>query len=225
MREKARENFAEAARLNPWFRPEFVTLLDGSALSLPVIDASATVVAQNCLFNVFTESDLRVALSEVARVLKRGGRFFTSDPITPEALPDSLVANHRLRARCLSGCQMFERYIELLTSAGFGRVEVRARVPYRLLTPSEYPELRRPVLLESIEVAAFREPEGPDGPAVFTGRMAIYGGPEAFLDVGNGHLLDRGMPAAVSDAVARRLEQVPDVIVTPPTNHARAGCC
>src|SRR5262245_13274434 len=36
MRERARANLAEAARLNPWFRPEFVTLLDGSALDLPV---------------------------------------------------------------------------------------------------------------------------------------------------------------------------------------------
>jgi SAM-dependent methyltransferase len=225
MRDRARENFAEAARLNSWFRPEFVTILDGSALALPVADATATVVAQNCLFNVFTEGDLRIALGEVARVLKRGGRFFTSDPITPGPLPVSLVANDRLRARCLTGCQTFERYLTLLTSAGFGRVEVRARVPYRLLTPAEYPELLRPVLLESIEVAAFREPEGPDGPAVFTGRMAIYGGPDAFLDVGNGHLLDRGIPVPVSDAVARRLETQPDVIVTAATHHGRAGCC
>src|SRR5437764_11619422 len=51
MRDRARANFADAARLNPWFRPEFVTLLDGSALHLPVADAAVTVVAQNCLFN------------------------------------------------------------------------------------------------------------------------------------------------------------------------------
>src|SRR6516225_8767831 len=34
MRDRARANFVEAARLNPWFRPEFITLLDGSALDL-----------------------------------------------------------------------------------------------------------------------------------------------------------------------------------------------
>src|SRR5439155_23715886 len=52
MREKARANFAEAARLNPWFRPEFITLLDGNALALPADANSVTVLAQNCLFNV-----------------------------------------------------------------------------------------------------------------------------------------------------------------------------
>src|SRR5207249_6786260 len=48
MRHKARANFEEAARLNPWFRPEFITLLDGSALELPVTADTATVLAQNC---------------------------------------------------------------------------------------------------------------------------------------------------------------------------------
>jgi ubiquinone/menaquinone biosynthesis C-methylase UbiE len=225
MRAKARANFEEAARLNPWFRPDFVTLLDGSALALPVKDECATVVAQNCLFNVFTENDLKIALTEVSRALKRGGRFFTSDPITPAELPHALVENHRLRARCISGCQTFERYIELLTSAGFGRVEVRARVPYRLLTPAEYPELKESILLESIEVAAYKEPEGPDGPAVFTGRMAIYSGPDRFIDDGRGNLLDRGMPVPVSDAAARRLARLPEVTITPPTHAFRGGGC
>src|SRR5213083_1736757 len=32
MRDQARANFLEAARLNPWFRPEFVQILDGNAL-------------------------------------------------------------------------------------------------------------------------------------------------------------------------------------------------
>src|SRR5437773_1684562 len=45
MREKARANFAEAARLNPWFRPEFITLLDGNALALPADANSVTVLA------------------------------------------------------------------------------------------------------------------------------------------------------------------------------------
>src|SRR5204862_3481426 len=58
MRERARANFDEAARLNAWFRPEFVTILDGSAFALPVPDASVSVLAQNCLFNVFTSNDL-----------------------------------------------------------------------------------------------------------------------------------------------------------------------
>src|SRR5438067_1137051 len=80
MRERARANFAEAARLNPWFRPEFIAIVDGSALDLPVPAASVSVVAQNCLFNVFTRADLGRALAEVVRALRPGGKFCTSDP-------------------------------------------------------------------------------------------------------------------------------------------------
>src|SRR5262249_9153753 len=69
MRKKATENFAEAARLNSWFHPEFVTLIDGTALELPVPDNRATLAAQNCLFNVFTSKDLDRALAEVVRAL------------------------------------------------------------------------------------------------------------------------------------------------------------
>jgi SAM-dependent methyltransferase len=225
MRERAAENFTEAAKLNPWFRTDFVQVIDGNALDLPVAADSATLVAQNCLFNVFAEDDLRQALSEVVRVLRVGGRFFTSDPITPVPLPDALTSNARLRARCISGCQTFERYLELLTEAGLCRVEVRARFPYRLLCPAEYPELEGTILLESVEVAAFKVPDTDDGPAVFTGRTALYSGPEAVLDDGRGCRLLRGIPAAVSDAAARRLAKLPHVIVTPPTYHARGGGC
>ncbi len=225
MRERARANFEEAARLNPWFRPEFVTLLDGSALDLPVPDGVATVVAQNCLFNVFVRDDLARALAEVVRALKAGGLFSTSDPVTPVPLPASLVGDERLRARCLSGCQTYDDYLVALSGAGFGRIDVRARFPYRLLSPSEYPELPAPVMLESVEVAAYKVPDGPDGPAIFTGRTATYAGPEEAWDDGLGNVLRRGIPRPVSDAAATRLGRRAEVVVTAPTYHARGGGC
>jgi SAM-dependent methyltransferase len=225
MREKARANFAEAARLNPWFRPEFITLLDGNALDLPADANSVTVLAQNCLFNVFTPADLERALAEVVRVLKPGGLFTTSDPVTPAPLPPELTADATLRAKCISGCQTFDAYVAALTGAGLGRVEVRARFPYRLLHPREYPSLAAPVMLESVEVAAYKVPDGPDGPAVFTGRTATYAGPESTWDDGRGHVLRRGFPVPVSDAAAARLARHPDVVVTGPTYHGKGGGC
>jgi SAM-dependent methyltransferase len=226
MREAARANFVEAARLNPWFRPDFVQILEGNALRLPVSSESVRVVAQNCLFNVFMRDDLEQALAEGCRVLKPGGFFATSDPITPTPLPEAFRADALARARCLSGCLTFEDYVAVLANAGFGRIEVRARFPYRLVTPVEYPSLRDAVLLESVEVTAHKVPPGVDGPAIFTGRMAVYGGPgESFVDDA-GAVLRRGIPVAVSDAAARRLGRRGDIIVTPPTYHAQgAGCC
>jgi ubiquinone/menaquinone biosynthesis C-methylase UbiE len=225
MRRTAQANFEEAARLNAWFRPEFITLLDGNALDLPVPANRVTVLAQNCLFNVFRRDDLKQALAEVVRVLKPGGLFATSDPITPVPLPPALTADARLRARCIAGCQLFEDYLHALTDAGFGRVEVRARFPYRYLHPSEYPQLPAPVMLESVEVAAFKLPRGPEGPAVFTGRTATYTGPDESCDDAYGHRLRRGIPAAVSDATATRLVRDPAMVVTGPTYHCKGGGC
>jgi SAM-dependent methyltransferase len=225
MRERARANLAEAARLNGWFQPDFVTLVDGSALELPVPDASVTVLAQNCLYNVFSTGDLDRALSEVVRILKPGGLFATSDPVTPVPFPAALAADERLRARCISGCQTLDSYLAALTNAGFGRVEVRDRFPYRYLHPNEYPDLEAPIMLESVEVATFKVPDGPDGPAIFTGRTATYAGPEPAFDDGCGNTLRRGVPVAVSDAAAARLARHPDVVVTGPTYHCKGGGC
>jgi SAM-dependent methyltransferase len=226
MRERAAENFEEAARLNAWFRPDFVKLVNGSALDLPLPDGCATVAAQNCLFNIFIESDLQKALAEISRALKPFGRFYTSDPIAPGPLPASLTANDRLRARCISGCQTMEHYLELLTGAGFGRIEVRAKTPYRLLCPAEYPDLKEPMLLESVIVAAHKEPVTTDGPAVFLGRTAIYAGAEATWTSPQGYVLHRGVPAPVSETAARRLGSFPNIVLTEPNYHSRgAGCC
>jgi SAM-dependent methyltransferase len=226
MREAARRNFVEAARLNPWFRPDFVTLLDGTALALPVHGDSASVIAQNCLFNVFTPDDLRTALGEVVRVLRPGGRFSTSDPITPVPLPAAFADDPHLRARCISGCLTLSEYLRALTDAGLGRVEVRSRVPYRHLHPREYAHLTAPVMLESVQVVAFKLSSGPDGPAIFTGRTATYVGRDDTFDDGNGHSLRRGIPIEVSDAAALRLAEMPEIVVTGPTYHCRGiGCC
>jgi SAM-dependent methyltransferase len=225
MRERARENFIEAARLNSWFRPDFVAVLNGTALNLPIADNHVTVVAQNCLYNVFVLDDLDRAMNEVVRVLKPGGLFTSSDPITPVPLPASFAANAQLRARCLSGCQTLDDYLEALTRAGLGQIEIRARSPYRYLHPNDYPELSSPVMLESIVVAAYKVPAGPDGPAIFAGRRATYIGPETTFNDGRGHILERGIPVSVSDAAASQLSANSQIILTGPTWHVRGGGC
>jgi ubiquinone/menaquinone biosynthesis C-methylase UbiE len=225
MRAKAKANLDEAARLNPWFRPDFVKLIDGSAFALPVAGNSVSILAQNCLFNVFTTGDLDKALAEVVRVLKVGGMFSTSDPITPTPLPASFAANERLRARCISGCLTYEQYVAALANAGFGKIEIRGRFPYRYLHPRDYPDLQAPVMLESIEAAAFKVPDGPEGVEVFTGRTATYAGPEDGYCDEHGNTLKRGMPMAVSDAAAARFAKQGDIVVTGPTWHAKGGGC
>lgn len=225
MREAAEANLELAAELNPWFDPSFVEIRDGDALRLPIDDESVDFAAQNCLFNIFDGPDLAKALSETHRVLAQGGRLVMSDPITPRKMPGHLADDARLRALCLSGCLKLDEYLDAVTDAGFGAAEVRSRKPYRMLDAVEY-QIDEDLLLETIELAAFRVPMPADGPCVFTGRFAVYRGTEESFDDGNGHVLPKNLPIGVCDKTAEQLSVLPDVVVTGSTWHYQGdGCC
>ncbi len=224
----SRENFVEAEKSNDWFKNEYVKLVDGDALNLPIDDNSIDVAAQNCLFNIFKLDDLNAALAEMYRVLKPHGRLVMSDPITPEILPESLQDDETLRAMCVSGTQTYDNYINALIQAGFGTIEIRAKRPYRLLDPKRYADLDHPVLLESLEIAAIKDPVLPDGACVFTGRAAIYFGENDNFDDGAGHLMQRDMPLSICDKTAAKLEALnrDDIMITPSTYfYDGGGCC
>ncbi|MGB5813327.1 MAG: arsenosugar biosynthesis arsenite methyltransferase ArsM [Polyangiales bacterium] len=216
-----------AAADNDWFDRSFVDLQEGDALSLPASDASVDVVAQNCLFNIFNAEHLATALTEVHRVLKPGGRFVFSDPVAERQMPSALADDPRLRAQCLSGALTLPRYLETIVEAGFGTLEVRSRRPYRVLDPERY-DLDTPLMLESVEAVAIKDPIPKDGPCIFTGRTAIYIGRDAHFDDGKGHLISRDLPLGVCDKTAAALQSLErhDLIVTEPTWHYPGdGCC
>ena len=216
-----------AAEQNPWFQRSFVDLRPGDALALPVDSESVDVVAQNCLFNIFTPEHLGEALAEVHRVLKPGGRFVLSDPVAERAMPKRLAEDPRLRAECLSGALTLPRYLEAIVSAGFGTIEVRARRPYRVLDRKRY-DLDDHILLESVEAAAIKDPIPDDGACIFTGRTAIYVGEQGHFDDGRGHVISRDLPLGVCDKTASALGGLgrDDLIITPPTWHYQGdGCC
>ena len=227
MLEKARENFEIAAELNPWFEPDFVTLLEGDALDLPVPDASVDLAAQNCLFNIFVADDLRRALSETRRVLRPGGALVISDPVCDQPIPEFLRQDERLRAMCLSGAVPLDEYVDFVTGVGFGTVEIRARRPYRVLDARRY-DLEDGILLETVELAAFKDPVPSDGPCVFTGRTVFYTGDEEYFDDGKGHVVMPDVPLSVCDKTAGwfiGLER-DDIFVTDSTYHyGGGGCC
>lgn len=227
MRETARRNLVEAARVNPWFRDEFVEVREGDALALPVAGGTFGLAAQNCLFNIFESDELTRALAETYRVLIPHGRFVLSDPVAPHELPVHLRRDARLRAMCLSGAITYEAYVERLVAAGFGTLEVRARRPYRVLDTRRY-SVEEPIILESVEVAAIKDPVPDDGPCIFTGRTGIFVGEEAQLDDGAGHVMVRDQPLAICDKTAARLEALgrDDLFVTPSTwFYDGGGCC
>jgi ubiquinone/menaquinone biosynthesis C-methylase UbiE len=227
MREAAARNLEIAARENPWFDTSFVEICEGDAFNLPIADADVDIVAQNCLFNIFEPEDLTKALKEAYRVLKPGGRLQMSDPIATRPIPAHLQQDERLRAMCLSGALTYQEYTQRMIDAGFGQIEIRARRPYRLLDSQTY-NLEENLLLESLDCVAFKVAIPEDGACIFTGKTAIYCGAESLFDDGAGHLLQRGIPAAVCDKTAAKLAacQPEEIILTDSTWHySGGGCC
>lgn len=220
------ENLKEAEEQNNWFNSEFIDLRKGDALQLPIADSSVDVAAQNCLFNIFTKSDLKKALSEMYRVLKPQGRLILSDPTAEQKMPDYLVNDERLRALCLSGALPLQEYIDLITSVGFGTVEIRAKRPYRILDPSQYQTKER-IYIESVEVCAIKDPMPSDGPCVFTGKAAIYFGGESCFDDKKGHVLLPNQPLAVCDKTAGAIASLgrQDIFISESTWHYDGGGC
>jgi ubiquinone/menaquinone biosynthesis C-methylase UbiE len=227
MREAATRNLQIAAKENPWFDPSFVEIRGGDAFDLPIADASVDIVAQNCLFNIFEPADLTLALKEAYRVLKPGGRLQMSDPIAISPIPAHLQQNEHLRALCLSGAITYQEYTQLIINAGFGQIEIRARRPYRLLDKHSY-QLTENLLLESLDSVAFKVDIPVDGACIFTGKTAIYAGKKEFFDDHAGHILQRGIPAAVCDKTAVNLAVAnpEEIIITDSTwYYDGGGCC
>lgn len=222
----SKQNFKEAEQLNLWFSSNFVDLRKGDALQLPVEDNSIDVAAQNCLFNIFKEEDLQKAIEEMYRVLKPHGRLVMSDPTCEQPMNDNLRNDDRLRALCLSGSLPINEYIKALTDVGFGTIEIRARKPYRILSPNHYPT-KELIYIESIEVAAIKDPMPSDGPCIFTGKAAIYFGNERQFDDGKGHVLLQNQPLAICDKTAKALASLgrEDIFISESTFHYDGGGC
>ena len=197
-------NLVQAQASNAWFSADFVDLRHGDAMALPIQSNSIDVAAQNCLFNIFRDDDLKQALAEMHRVLKPHGRLILSDPVCDQPMPQALQDDERLRALCLSGAIPLQQYIQRLTEAGFGTIEVRAKRPYRVLSPNHY-ATQQLIHIESVEICAIKDPQPADGPCVFTGRSAIYFGNELIFDDGNGHVMTPNQPLAVCDKTAAAL--------------------
>lgn len=227
MLKACKENIVEAEKQNPWFRAEFVKLVKGDALHLPINDNSIDIAAQNCLFNIFKQDDLKKALQEMYRVLKPNGRLVLSDPTCEQYIPEHLREDDHLRALCLSGSLPLKDYVEMITNVGFGTVEIRAKRPYRILDTINY-NIEELIFIESVEVCAIKDPMPSDGPCVFTGKAAIYYGTDEYFDDKKGHLLLPNQPLAICDKTAGALKALnrTDIFISQSTFfYDGGGCC
>jgi arsenite methyltransferase len=98
----------------------------GEIEALPVESASVDVVISNCVLNLVP--DKRKAFSEIARILKPGGRFTVSDIVVDSELPEVVRRNAELWAGCVAGAMRKENYLAVAREAGFSVAVEKERV-------------------------------------------------------------------------------------------------
>jgi len=116
----ARENIKQAGAAN-------VEVRKGMIEELPVEDSSVDWVISNCVINLSPQKDN--VFSEIARVLKPGGRFSVSD-IVAQDLPDDIRRLATAYSACIGGAISEEQYLAGLTSAGLDSLQVTERLVY-----------------------------------------------------------------------------------------------
>src|SRR3990167_8089253 len=115
MIEKSRDNAQKGNYLNVEFKL-------GDIENLPVADKSIDVIISNCVINL--SPNKKKVFEEAFRVLKPGGRFFISDIVLTEAIPDIVINSLEAYVGCISGAIMKDEYIKAIKEAGFQHVRV-----------------------------------------------------------------------------------------------------
>ncbi|HET7129937.1 MAG TPA: arsenite methyltransferase [Gaiellaceae bacterium] len=111
----ARLNAAEAGATNVHF-------LKGMIEQVPLPADSVDVVISNCVINLST--DKAAVLTEIARVLKPGGRVGISDVVAEDHLTADERAERGSYVGCIAGALSKSEYAAGLEAAGFEQVSV-----------------------------------------------------------------------------------------------------
>ena len=111
----ARQNARQAGVAN-------VQFLKGEMESIPLPDGSIDVVISNCVINLST--DKAAVLTEMARVLKPGGRLGISDVVAEDHLTPDERAERGSWCGCVAGALSKAEYVGGLEAAGFEDVSV-----------------------------------------------------------------------------------------------------
>jgi len=118
---KAKENIKVAGVKN-------VEVRKGLIENLPVESSSVDWVISNCVINLSPEKEK--VFSEIARVLKPGGRMIVSD-IVAENIQEWMRKNKNLYSACISGAISEEEYLSGLRKVGLEKVKVSERKIYQ----------------------------------------------------------------------------------------------
>ena len=99
-----------------------VHFLKGMIEQIPLPANSVDVVISNCVINLST--DKAAVLSEIARVLKVGGRLGISDVVAEDRLSPEERAERGSHVGCIAGALSRGEYVAGLEAAGFDKIAV-----------------------------------------------------------------------------------------------------
>ena len=116
MLDLARDHAAQAGATNAEF-------LAGRIEDIPLPDNSVDVVISNCV--IALSVDKAAVFTEIARVLRPGGRIGITDILAEDTLTDADRAARAGKVECLAGALTQAHYRSLLVAAGFADVEIR----------------------------------------------------------------------------------------------------
>ncbi len=108
----ARKNAKSAGLTNAEFIKSTIT-------SIPLADSSVDCIISNCVINLVPKEDKPAVFTEMARILKPGGRVAISDILARKQLSQDILGDMALYVGCVSGASLVAEYEAWLAQAGF----------------------------------------------------------------------------------------------------------
>jgi arsenite methyltransferase len=164
-----------------------------------VSDASVDLVVSNCVLNLVRDENKPQLAREIFRVLKVGGRIAISDIVSDEPVPQRLKDNPKLWSGCIAGAFHELALLRELEAAGFYGITIEKweREPFAVVDGIEF---------RATTITAFK---GKEGPCYEANEAVIYAGPWRRVEDDDGHVLERGVRAAVCAKTYRILTSAP----------------
>lgn len=100
----------------------------GHMEDIPLENGSVDVAMSNCAIN--HARDKARVYSEIFRVLRPGGRFVVSDPVSEVPLPTEVKSDPQAWAECYGGAITEDEHFDILRGLGFSGLEVLERRRY-----------------------------------------------------------------------------------------------
>jgi ubiquinone/menaquinone biosynthesis C-methylase UbiE len=105
-----------------------VSFVEARITSIPLEDCIGDCIISNCVINLVPEDEKPLIFTEMARLLKPGGRVAVSDILARKPLPPRLRESVALYVGCVAGASTKDDYTRWLENAGFKGNELYVHV-------------------------------------------------------------------------------------------------